>query len=246
MADSISNIFSQASVYTLFALYYAKNNQLDSSNFYVLRSIAKLEERKLEALFPDPYHLYSLNLQKEGKNQQAILYEKKYHDLLEIARNQENQDFSLNNINAYAISKSYEKINQRYSNQLKQENKLRTFGLAGLILALIVGVGIFVLYRQQWFFYKQLQKKQAAILTQKEELQQLDSLKTELFSAIARDLREPLQKIQNVAANYKNILSFEQEAEIFAQLKTQTAYTNKRLEEMLENAKKQMNPKIAD
>jgi len=246
LADSISNIFSQASVYTLFALYYAKNNQLDSSNFYVLRSIAKLEERKLEALFPDPYHLYSLNLQKEGKNQQAILYEKKYHDLLEIARNQENQDFSLNNINAYAISKSYEKINQRYSNQLKQENKLRTFGLAGLILALIVGVGIFVLYRQQWFFYKQLQKKQAAILTQKEELQQLDSLKTELFSAIARDLREPLQKIQNVAANYKNILSFEQEAEIFAQLKTQTAYTNKRLEEMLENAKKQMNPKIAD
>lgn len=244
LADSIANIFSQASVYNLFALYYFKNNQLDSSNFYVLRAITKLEERKLEVLFPDPYHLYSSNLRKEGKIQQAIVYEKKYHDLLEIARNQEIQNFSLNNINAYAISKSYEKINQRYSNQLQQENKLRTLGLAGLILALIVGIGIFLLYRQEWVFYKQLQKKQVAILTQKEELQQLNTLKTELFGAIARDLREPLQKIQMVATNYKKTLSIEQEAEILAQLKLQTEYTNKRLEEMLEHAKKQMNPKM--
>lgn len=240
LADSVANIFSQATVYLLFSVYYFDNKQLDSATFYALRSIAKLEERKVEAVEPDAYHHYSLILRKLGKEKEALHYENKYRDLLELARNRAVQEFSLNSINAYAISQSYEKINRLYSKPLQQENRWSTVGLTGLVLALLMGVGVFLLYRQRRLSSRQLKQKQTAILAQKSELERLNALKIELFGTIARDLRAPLTSIQEVVAGYKSIQSPEEEKAALDLLREQTDYASARLEEMLQQAKQQM------
>jgi signal transduction histidine kinase len=194
----------------------------------------------VEAIEPDAYHHYSQILRKLGKKKEALQYEHKYRDLLELAQNQAVQEFSLNSINAYAISQSYEKINRLYSKPLQQENKWRTIGLTGLGLTLIMGIGIFLLYRQRRLSSRQLQQKQAAILAQKNELEQLNALKIQLFGAIARDLRVPLASIQQVVAGYKSAQSPEEEKAAMDLLREQTDYASARLEEMLQQAKQQM------
>lgn len=241
LADSIANIFSQATVDLLFSTYYLDNKQLDSAAFYAFRSISRLEARQVEAIEPDAYHHYSQILRRQGKEKEALRYELKYRDLLELAQNQEVQEFSLNSINAYAISQSYEKINRRYVKPLQQENRLRTVGLTGLGLALMMGIGVFVLYRQRRLSNHQLRQKQTAILAQKNELERLNALKIELFGAIARDLRAPLASIQQVAAGYKSTQSPAEEKAKLDLLSEQTDYASARLEEMLQQARQQMN-----
>lgn len=240
LADSIANIFSQATVYFLLSKYYLENKQLDSAAFYALRSIAKLEARQVEAIEPSAYHHYSQILKRQGKENEALQYEHKYRDLLELAQNRAVQDFSLNSINAYAISKSYEKINRLYSKPLQQENRRRTVGLAALGLALMMGVGIFILYRQRRLSNRQLRQKQTAILAQKNELERLNALKIELFGSIARDLRAPLASIQKVVAGYKSTQSSEEEKAAIDLLREQTDYASARLEEILQQARQQM------
>lgn len=165
-------------------------NQLDSAKYYGKIAMAKASQNSSSeneiALAAVMSNIY----EKSADFEQALIYQKKYVELLQKNNNQRTTALLQNEQvrqNIAGVRAEKRKV-ERQADLLASSNQLFLAILTSLGLFFILGV---------YFFY-QLRTTKSQIETQNSQLQTLNENKDRLFSIIAHDIRSPITALDSV------------------------------------------------
>lgn len=240
LTDSIQDFVSEINIMDLYASYYEKHHKLDTALIYAQRGIKVAQENQLLH-----FHLFILNvyqriLRQLGKKQEALYFLKRYEKMEDSLESKVVKDYSIGSLTTYKINQSIEKVNQKYQQKLKQEKDRQTAGAVILFFISLISGAVLILYLQRKRFNQQLSQKQATILSQRDQLTQLNELKTQLFGSISAELRKPMEEMGKIILELQPGISPEREDAILGALGRYSTFTAVSMEEQLLNARFQM------
>ncbi|WP_411031838.1 tetratricopeptide repeat protein [Spongiimicrobium sp. 3-5] len=172
-------------------LAYLNEKRLDSAEFYLSKAYNGLKEKNDYYALGDSYKNLSLLSEKKGDFKKSLEYHKLYKQVEDSI-----SEFSRNKELAEVQAKHDTAKQEKEINELQQENKSRKlwqniYAVGGL-LALILTVIVFQFFR----FRNKKNKELLAIKeTQRQQLEEVNQLKTRFFHNISHEFRTPLTLI---------------------------------------------------
>jgi hypothetical protein len=217
--------------------------KLDSASFYAEQALSIAQQKGIKSSQPWILQIHSKIL-KERKQYDASL--KALQESRRIGAqvfSQEAKDQSINRLEAFSTLETREDLDLKYAHQFSRVKIFRNISIIAVVLALIVGFGIYFLYRYRKILNLELTKKNEELETNRKEVFQMNQIKDQLFAAIAHELRTPLHTIQEVLSKLdQNSKSpdFSSESNMLTQLQHQTVGTITLMEDLLFTARVQM------
>lgn len=240
LTDSIQDFVSEINIMDLYAMYYEKHHKLDTALMYAQRGINEAKENQLLHFHLSIFYVYQRILRQLGKKQEALYFLKQYEKMDDSLESKVVKDYSIGSLTTHKINQSIENVNQKYQQKLKQEKKRQTAGLVVLFFILLISGAVLILYLQRKRFNQELSQKQATILSQRDQLTQLNDLKTQLFGSISAELRKPMEEIGKIMLELQPGILPEREDAILGALGRYSTITAVSMEEQLLNARFQM------
>jgi tetratricopeptide (TPR) repeat protein len=240
LTDSIQDFVSEINIMDLYASYYEKQHKLDTALMYAQRGIKVAQENQILYFHLSILNVYQRILRELGKKEQALYFLKRYEKMEDSLNSKAVRDYSIGSLTTYKINQSQEKVNQRYQEKLKQEKNRQMAGVVILVFALLISSAVFILYFLRRRFNQQLNQQQTTILTQRDQLAQLNELKTQLFGSISAELRKPMEEIRKITLELQPGISPEHEDAILKNLGRYATFTAVSMEEQLLIARFQM------
>lgn len=213
-------------------------NRLDSAYFYAQYALNLSSYKGIQSLRPSTLLTYAQVLKQQKQYDASLKAMQAAQTLSDSIFSEKTKAQSANRLEAFSTLETQQNVRQRYANEIHQARLIRSITTFAIGLALLIGLGIYVLYRQRQEANKVLTNKGADIEAQRKELLNLNQVKDQLFSAIASELRAPLNAIQGVLANLEKGVA--QQEIILGQLRQQTMRTIALLEDLLFTARVQM------
>ena len=240
LTDSIQDFVSEINIMDLYASYYEKHHKLDTALMFAQKGFNEAKEKQLLHFHLSILYAYQRILRKLGKKQEALYFLKQYEKMDDSLESKVVKDYSLGSLTTHKINQSIEKVNQKYQQKLKQEKKRQTAGVVILFFILLISGAVLILYLQRKQFNQQLSQKQATILSQRDQLTQLNELKTQLFGSISAELRKPMEEMGKIILELQPGIPPEREDAILGALGRYSTFTAVSMEEQLLNARFQM------
>jgi signal transduction histidine kinase len=189
--NRISNIYQKQSDLLLLEENYSKAEEKAFKAYQMGKEVGKFN-RVSDAAF----NLYEAS-KALGKTNKALHYHEEYARYKDsIQKEQNSQQVQALKANFEIRQKEYENKELEHQNKLSQleikQQKSKTF-IIGIILffAILIGLVLFLLNRK-------LKNKNRTISRQKEELGKANSMKDNMFSIIAHDLRGPVGNLNSL------------------------------------------------
>ena len=246
-AHYLSTLNEDAQVQTIacrnMARIFLHLGQLDSAHHYAKYALSIAQNKGIQTLQPLVLRTYSAVLKKLKLYQPSLEALKQARMISDSIFSDDTKAESTNRLEAFSVLEAQQNLDQYYAGRLNKIKWWKYIMMITVGLVLLIGLGIYSLYRQRQAANKILTQKMTAIDTQRKLLLDLNQIKDQLFATIARDLRAPLQSIQNVLANLNlSSKSFTQSQEsiILTQLHQQTVRTITLMEDLLFTARVQM------
>ncbi|AEE52537.1 histidine kinase A domain protein [Haliscomenobacter hydrossis DSM 1100] len=246
-AHHLSMLNEDAQVQTIacrnMARIFLHLGQLDSAHHYVKYALSIAQNKGIQTLQPLVLRTYSAVLKKLKQYQPSLEALKQARMISDSIFSDDTKAESTNRLEAFSVLEAQQNLDQYYAGRLNKVKWWKYIMMITVGLVFLIGLGIYSLYRQRQAANKILTQKGIDIDTQRKLLLDLNQIKDQLFAAIARDLRAPLQSIQSVLANLnQSSKSFtqSQESVILVQLHQQTVRTITLMEDLLFTARVQM------
>ncbi|MDX2066873.1 MAG: tetratricopeptide repeat protein [Haliscomenobacter sp.] len=217
-------------------------NQLDSAKYYAQYALNITIYKGIQSLRPSVLSTYAQVL-KQLKQYDASLKALQEARLLNDSIFSEDLKIeSTQRLEAFSMLEAQQSMDHFYADRINRAKLIRWITGIAIVLAFLIGIGIYSLYQQRKLVNRILTKKMATIEAQRKELFNLNLVKDQLFSAIATELRTPLSTIQGVLANLGQGANWgHQNQEILlGQLQQQTMRTINLLEDLMFTARVQM------
>lgn len=213
-------------------------NRLDSAYFYAKYALNLSSYKGIQSLRPSTLLTYAQVLKQQKQYDASLKAMQAAQRLGDSIFSEKTKAQSANRLEAFSTLETQQNVRRRYADQIHQARLIRYITSFAIGLALLIGFGIYLLYRQRQEANKVLTNKGADIETQRKALLNLNQVKDQLFSAIASELRAPLSAIQGVLANLERGVAHQEI--ILGQLRQQTIRTITLLEDLLFTARVQM------
>ena len=224
------------------AQIFLKLNQLDSAHYYAKYALNITIYKGIQSLRPSALSTYAQVL-KQLKQYDASLHALQEARLLSDSIFSEDIKIeSTQRLEAFSLLEAQQNMDSFYADRINQAKLIRWITGIAIVLAFLIGIGIYSLYQQRQLVNSILTKKGDTIEAQRKELFSLNLVKDQLFSAIATELRTPLTAIQGVLANLDQGANLEHQNQerLLGQLQQQTVRTITLLEDLMFTARVQM------
>jgi len=225
------------------ALAFLNLGQIDSAKFFVRQALFIAQHKEIKSFEPWILQIHSQVL-KELKQYDASLKALQESQKIgqqvfsQIAKNQ-----SVELLDVFSKLETREDLDLQYAHQFSRIKFLRNISIIAVVLTLIVGFGIYFLYRYRRTLNLELTKKNEELEINRKEVFQMNQIKDQLFAAIAHELRTPLHTIQEVLSKLDQSSKspdYLSESLMLTQLQHQTVGTITLLEDLLFTARVQM------
>lgn len=217
--------------------------KLDSASFYAEQALSIAQLKGIKSFQPWILQIHSKILKERKQYDASLKALQESRKIGEHVFSQEAKDQSINRMEAFSILETREDLDLQYADQFSRVKFFRNISIIAVVLTLIVGFGIYFLYRYRKILNLELTKKNEELETKRKEVFQMNQIKDQLFAAIAHELRTPLHTIQEVLSKLdQNSKSphFLSESNMLTQLQHQTVRTITLMEDLLFTARVQM------
>lgn len=220
------------------AQIFLATKQLDSAHYYAKYALNLSSYKGLQSLRTSALLTYAQVLKQEQHYDASLRAMQEAKLLNDSIYSEETKTQSTDRLEAFSILETQQNIRQSYANQIQQAKLIRVITILAIGLACLIGIGIYTLYCQRKIVNTILKLKGDAIEEQRRQLLHLNQVKDQLFSAIAAELRAPLNAIKGVLSNLDKGLSHPEST--LGHLQQQTTSTLALLEDLLFTARVQM------
>lgn len=163
------------------------------------------------------YNMYIV--EKNRNNPDAAYSYIEKHDILKDSFNDQNQ--------VWKLAKQEEKFavqqKQKEVSLLEAENKVKEAQKDGLLYSAII---LLVLLGTSFYFYREKVRTNKVIVTQKEDLDELNATKDKLFSIVSHDLRSSVQALKTSNKTLSNTLEAKDFDKVNTLLQTNSGIVN--------------------
>ena len=231
-------------------IYYNQGNYALSIEF-AKKGLDQAKSLKISEIKKSCYNLLYLNYTRLENYKEALVC-RDQEIILSDSINSLKKDKEIKNIVMdYQLEKQnsrialLEKDKEFKDVELKTESlKRNILGIASVLLALI-GCFVFRSYLQKRKLSLQLEKQNKEILDQNQQLEELNNVKTKLFSIVSHDLRGPIGSVKSIMDLMQaDMISADETKTIIPQLSDSLLQTSHLLDNLLYWAKSQMNGMI--
>jgi len=246
-AKELSTLSEDAQIQTLsnagIARIFLNLGKLDSATFYAEQALSIAQLKGIKSFQPWILQIHSKIL-KERKQYDASL--KALQESRRIGAqvfSQEAKDQSINRLEAFSTLETREDLDLQFAHQFSRIKFFQNISIIAVVLTLIVGFGIYFLYRYRRTLNLELTKKNEELEINRKEVFQMNQIKDQLFAAIAHELRTPLHTIKEVLSRLDQSSKspdYLSESNMLTQLQHQTVGTITLLEDLLFTARVQM------
>lgn len=246
-AKALSTLSEDAQIQALsnagIALAFLNLGQIDSAKFFVRQALSIAQHKEIKSFEPWILQIHSQVLKELKQYDASLKALQESRKIGQVVFSQIAKDQSVELLEDFSKLEIRENLDLQYADQFSRIKFLQNISIIVVVLALIVGFGIYFLYRYRRTLNLELTQKNEELEKNRKEVFQMNQIKDQLFAAIAQELRTPLQTIQEVLSKLDQSSKspdFLSESNMLTQLQHQTVCTITLLEDLLFTARVQM------